>query len=460
MCLTKPMKGKHQLRGDHLGDLRKELMKFGDGSSQYMEHEAKNVTYISRLQCVQAAIGSQIEQMSKAAAKRKVGVVSFSNQVCVIGDGSQVPKIFAGDRLNDKDYLMAESEKITHSHMVKPIGETAKELLEEVSKLEENGPTALGPALLTSVTMAAKGKPGSKVIVCTDGLANIGLGQLDDLVTDEDYKHAEEFYEQVGVYAKERGVAISIISIKGENCKLEYLSALAKESGGDVNMVTQEKLVDEFSNILSNPVIATQVKAKVFLHKAFQFRDEDKELMSDDCSLLVRDLGNVTDETQITFEYTLKEAKELEKLAPHMDPEQLKLVPFQVQISYTSLDGKKCVRALSKVQAASDEKEELMENADVHILSTNAKSHLAKAAIRGDYRKAQASAKMYLGKIQGSVKNKDEQMAIVQLKQDMRGLYSDLQKAQLQEQDDLQSFGKAPASKKARKKARKDSMVE
>jgi len=27
--------------------------------------------------------------------------------------------------------------------------------------------------------MAAKGKPGSTVIICTDGLANIGLGSLD-----------------------------------------------------------------------------------------------------------------------------------------------------------------------------------------------------------------------------------------------------------------------------------------
>ena len=79
--------------------------------------------------------------------------------------------------------------------------------------------------------------------------------------------------------------------------------------------------------------------------------------MSEDCSVLVRDLGNVTDETQITLEYTLKEAKELEKLPPYLDPAELKWVPFQVQVSYTSLDGKKCVRALSKVQAASDEKE-------------------------------------------------------------------------------------------------------
>ncbi len=110
--------------------------------------------------------------------------------------------------------------------------------------MEETGPTALGPALLASVTMAAKGKPGSKVILCTDGLANIGLGQLDDLKTDEEFKKVEEFYEGVGVYAKERGVAVSIITIKGEDCKLEYLAGLAKESGGEVIMVTPEKLVD------------------------------------------------------------------------------------------------------------------------------------------------------------------------------------------------------------------------
>lgn len=50
------MKGTHQLKGDRLQDLKKELRKFGDGSSQFLQNEAKNVTYISRLQCAQAAI--------------------------------------------------------------------------------------------------------------------------------------------------------------------------------------------------------------------------------------------------------------------------------------------------------------------------------------------------------------------------------------------------------------------
>lgn len=46
--------------------------------------------------------------------------------------------------------------------------------------MRENGKTALGPALLASIGLLAQAKPGSMVLMCTDGLANIGLGSLDD----------------------------------------------------------------------------------------------------------------------------------------------------------------------------------------------------------------------------------------------------------------------------------------
>jgi hypothetical protein len=51
--------------------------------------------------------------------------------------------------------------------------------------LEETGPTALGPAVLTAVSMASKQKIGSQIVICTDGLANIGLGALDEVNSDE-----------------------------------------------------------------------------------------------------------------------------------------------------------------------------------------------------------------------------------------------------------------------------------
>jgi Mg-chelatase subunit ChlD len=60
----------------------------------------------------------------------------------------------------------------------KPVSTTGEDLCNKIGKLKEKGRTALGPALLTAVTMAGEGSPGSMVIVCTDGLANVGLGSF------------------------------------------------------------------------------------------------------------------------------------------------------------------------------------------------------------------------------------------------------------------------------------------
>jgi hypothetical protein len=37
-----------------------------------------------------------------------------------------------------------------------------------------------------------------QIVVCTDGLSNVGLGQLDDINTEEKKRASERFYEQIG----------------------------------------------------------------------------------------------------------------------------------------------------------------------------------------------------------------------------------------------------------------------
>ena len=90
MCCSQPIKGKHNLLGDRADEL-KDLMKFSDGSDQFMMGELRDVTYVSRMQCLQAAINQQIDDMSKSAKNRKVGLVAFNNDVKVVGDGSTDP---------------------------------------------------------------------------------------------------------------------------------------------------------------------------------------------------------------------------------------------------------------------------------------------------------------------------------------------------------------------------------
>lgn len=46
---------------------------------------------------------------------------------------------------------------------------------------------------------------GAKVIMCTDGLANVGLGNLDVQNNDEAYQLSSDFYGEVASAAAEKG---------------------------------------------------------------------------------------------------------------------------------------------------------------------------------------------------------------------------------------------------------------
>ena len=58
---------------------------------------------------------------------------------------------------------------------------------------------------MVAVSMACQ-VPGSKVIICTDGLANVGLGTLDNKNGDnEAYDQASDFYDDVSELAADKG---------------------------------------------------------------------------------------------------------------------------------------------------------------------------------------------------------------------------------------------------------------
>jgi len=104
MCVSQPIEGKVKIKGDKTKDM-KDLMRFSDGSDQFLQGE-RNVTYVSRMQCLQAAIDAQIQDMGNGAADRKLGLVSFNHEVSIIGDGSEDAQIIGGDKLNNYDYLI------------------------------------------------------------------------------------------------------------------------------------------------------------------------------------------------------------------------------------------------------------------------------------------------------------------------------------------------------------------
>lgn len=57
------------------------------------------------------------------------------------------------------------------------------------------------------------------------------------------------------------------MSIIGDECNLDTLSKLAELTGGNVDRVDPISLTTNFANILSQPIIASNVITKVKLHK-------------------------------------------------------------------------------------------------------------------------------------------------------------------------------------------------
>ena len=99
------------------------------------------------MQCVQASIEKQIQNLTKNFPNKKVGIITFNHEVTVIGDGTSNPIVIGGDKLNNFDSLYEEGKKISIQNAIK---DTNKSLIEKVYKIQETGTTALGPSLVVA----------------------------------------------------------------------------------------------------------------------------------------------------------------------------------------------------------------------------------------------------------------------------------------------------------------------
>jgi hypothetical protein len=371
MCVTSEITGKLKLRGDrtqvlaHLNE---------DRAQQWLPHQRRDVTYVSRLQAAQGAIDSQLTSLSTDHPLRTVGIVAFSSDVTIMSP-DQDSKVVAGDLLEDYEGLAKVGREYA---LTSDIKKSREALSGKVFALEEGGQTALGPALVVSIAMAAQ-KRGSSVVVCTDGLSNVGLGSLDEfqMLESSERERVQKFYDQLATFAQTSGVSVSIVSIKGTEANLEQLGHLAELTGGTVNMIEIKDLTKNFGNILASSIIATHVSAKVLLHKGMFIRDAE---IDQALPVLQKDIGNVTTESEVTFEYGVRP-----ETLSSPDYNAITELPFQVLLYYTKMDGMRYVRVISAAKPVTHDRHHAELSADLHVLGVNACQQSAKAAQRGDY---------------------------------------------------------------------------
>ncbi|XP_053271875.1 circularly permutated Ras protein 1 isoform X1 [Pleuronectes platessa] len=285
--------------------------------------------YVSRLEGIQDALQRALSSMLQDSPRRRVALVTFSDEVVIYGDGTSVPLTLRDWALVDYDHIWEQGAAYSVPHC---IAETYRQLVQRVKDLREHGATCLGPAALASVAMASR-HPGSKVILCTDGRANIGLGEMEQTSS----PLTAHFYRQLAEQAVDSGVIISVMSFEGTDCRLADVGRLADTTGGRVNIVSIGTIATEIQSASMDNVLATGVTATLVACCGIYFPDEEDE--SD--HKLVREIGNVTTGLQITFQFAVK--PEFTEVFLQRDT-----LPFQLQLSFKTRDQQRVTRIITK----------------------------------------------------------------------------------------------------------------
>jgi hypothetical protein len=332
----------------------------------------------TRLGGVKSACVETLKKLKNDEPQRCATLVTFSSEVKYYGDCSEFnPSIILKD-LTNKEKILTLANNLNGD--VKGIAQSHLAIEQRIKNLRTEGSTALGPALVFSIGFAAK-KPGSSIILCTDGAANVGLGAIERNPGEK----TEKFYDDIADYAKERGVTVNVISMEGTDCKLALLGKVADRSNGTMSIVNPLNLGDEFKSILGNRTVATNVTAKLIVHHKYLYiRDEKLEseegravdigdknakeaLEGQKKSVETRSIGNANVDTEITFGYGIRKLKDEQK-------GNLKRMPFQLQITYTTQDGTKALRVYTKMLEFTTDRAEAERNIieDGILLSHNA----------------------------------------------------------------------------------------
>uniref|UniRef100_A0AAQ6IQQ1 VWFA domain-containing protein n=1 Tax=Anabas testudineus TaxID=64144 RepID=A0AAQ6IQQ1_ANATE len=354
--------------------------------------EGEHILHKSRLQFVQEAVLQCVQRLSEQQPDIRVGLITFNYQVTMHGYDKFTSHFLRDAELTDMYYLKKAAESFPSPL---PLSQTKDLLQKQLKGLSESGTTALGPAALLAIEMAAR-QPGSKVIICTDGKANTGLGNLE--VEDDDARtllSSTIFYQELGENAANQGVTVSVLSIEGTDCRLDELGRLADRTRGKVVIASPNELHPEFEQIIENRTIATHCTLTLLLPKSLRMRGEKEGGHKG-----AREVGNVDPDTEITFQFA---ANELEAEVPA--PSSGSRVSIQLQIRYRRRNGEAMLRVITADQDVTDDSSAVLSSLSVAIIQLNSSQASAALAVRGRFVDARKEGELQRKLIERSIEH-------------------------------------------------------
>ena len=299
------------------------------------------------LECVKKSLVETLRDISVNSPGSNFALITFTDWISLYNpDGKECIK------LNERD--LYDENKISRNFQNLHFNfETVKESCEKwinlISRLTAISRTALGPAVFSAFCLLQN---GGRIILLTDGLANVGLGSL---MNYSPGGKKGEFYREFGQKCRDHGVMVEIVGVvtsEQSSMELETIGDMARLTGGDIYLVDKKELSKTFNALSQSDFIGKNVNVRIFVPPSMSLKDAsgDVHFHREEKSLKAK-VGYVNPDRRLCVALNATEdLKENEDLT------------VQTQVEYTGIDGKKRIRIYNEKLHVTAKEEDIAEN--------------------------------------------------------------------------------------------------
>jgi len=350
-----------------------------------------------KLEAVKHALIQAVHELTADHPKTNFVLVPFSTNVDVLVNPDLQENIPDGPHFFKEDLMTAKVADILKKGPLVSIEKIYEKWTTIIKAMHTSSSTALGPALYIGTQVISesqkqeKVKAGGKVLLLTDGLANVGIGSVEQLKGPEDKNRI--FYHRVAEFCVQNNIIVDIIAVRdndgGNTVALDIIGKVTDYTGGQMVFITAEQIESAFGEIHRTNYIARNVALKVFAPAFLQLVEiQGAELLE---SLPTKNgvpirLGAIYADREIYLKFKQKDTKH---------PIGTK-VPIQYQLDYLDNTNAHRIRLFQQNIEITANSKDFEKNFDAKVASAYEMARAAKYSKEGDLTKAKIQVQQSL----------------------------------------------------------------
>ncbi|HME53597.1 MAG TPA: hypothetical protein VKM55_15330 [Candidatus Lokiarchaeia archaeon] len=337
----------------------------------------------SKLEAVKHNLVESIKDMAVNAKTTVFLLITFESSIQIFfSPNESAISITTDELLRSEENMQQYIEQTCTKFDPQSIEALASRWVEQVQGLYTLGSTALGPALAAGIDIfLARGVSG-RILLLTDGLANVGFGRLEA----DGLREGKPFYERMARKCLENDIVVDVIGVGGDNdLALDVLGKLSELTGGELFFVSEAELQATFSELSQRQFIGRDVKVKVFTPKESPLEVGEISGISSAAQQAKNaeeiNVGSVTPDREAFIQFNVKSGA------------KSKQIQVQVQVEFKDSTGNKKLRVFKTSLKPVDSDIDYKANYDPRLMSVMNIQRAGEMYSKGDTGKAQQMLK-------------------------------------------------------------------